>query len=151
MNLSDRLAVMRAGRLVQVGPPREVYARPADAFVARFLGDANLLRGRREGDRFVTAGGRSLPAPADGGEGPLLFVRPAAVSLKAAPDGAGLPARVVRTDFLGGVIRYALDAGEPELLLCDLPNDGRPVGAVGDAVHAAWPAAAAAILPEAAA
>ena len=49
LSLADRIAVMDAGRVVQVGPPRQIYERPADEFVAQFLGDTNLIRGTVEG------------------------------------------------------------------------------------------------------
>ncbi len=44
--MSDRIAVMRAGRIVQIGTGRDLYERPADTFVARFLGESNLLYGK---------------------------------------------------------------------------------------------------------
>ena len=63
--LADRMAVMDQGRVVQVGTPTEIYERPAHAFVASFIGQANLLRGRAlESDgrtvRFETAGGLTV-------------------------------------------------------------------------------------------
>ena len=58
LGLSDRVAVMRAGRVEQVGTPAEVYERPASAFVADFVGEANLLPARRVGARrFAVADG----------------------------------------------------------------------------------------------
>ena len=53
--LADRLAVMDLGRIVQFGPAHEVYNRPADAFVARFLGPTNLLQGQVEGQPATSA------------------------------------------------------------------------------------------------
>ncbi len=53
--LADRIAVLEAGRVAQIGPPQEVYARPATRFVARFLGAANVLEGRMQGDAFESA------------------------------------------------------------------------------------------------
>ncbi|MEN9499870.1 MAG: hypothetical protein RIS83_1689, partial [Pseudomonadota bacterium] len=50
--LADRIAVLEAGRIAQIGPPQEVYARPATRFVARFLGAANVLEGRLRGSVF---------------------------------------------------------------------------------------------------
>ena len=52
MSLADRMAVMEAGRIVQIGTPREIYVRPATRFVASFIGDTNLFEGKvrqREG------------------------------------------------------------------------------------------------------
>ena len=85
--MADRLAVMDLGRVVQVGPPNEVYNRPADTFVARFLGPTNLIQGQVEGTdargdvvvrtplgRLIgqTAAGRNSPSgsPGDGGDPP---------------------------------------------------------------------------------
>ena len=72
--MSDRIAVMRAGRIVQIGTAAELYDRPADTFVARFLGESNLLAGRvqRRPEASARARGRGLPrsrsraAPAPG-------------------------------------------------------------------------------------
>ncbi|MCB2142350.1 MAG: spermidine/putrescine ABC transporter ATP-binding protein, partial [Rhodobacteraceae bacterium] len=58
LTLSDRIGILKDGRLVRHGPPREVYDDPRDAFTARFLGEANLISGVPE------AGGLRLP---DGG------------------------------------------------------------------------------------
>ena len=68
MTLADRIAVMRAGRLLQVGTPREVYERPATSFVGAFLGSPrmNLIPARVDGDSLV-AGAFRLPLP----RGPL--------------------------------------------------------------------------------
>ncbi|MEZ5182657.1 MAG: ABC transporter ATP-binding protein [Acidimicrobiales bacterium] len=79
--LGDRLAVMRAGRLVQVGAGPEVYDRPVDRFVARFLGDASFLPVAIDGGRPRTELG---PLDLDGGEvaaGAVAVVRPADVTL----------------------------------------------------------------------
>ena len=49
LSLSDRLAVMSEGRIRQLGTPQQIYRQPCDRFVASFIGDANVLRGRLEG------------------------------------------------------------------------------------------------------
>src|SRR3954470_11069937 len=69
LSVADRIAVMRAGRLAQVGTPGELYHRPASSFVADFIGNTNLLPGHitgREGDHLVvqTAAGRLLAGAA---------------------------------------------------------------------------------------
>src|SRR5262249_60400564 len=67
MSMSDRLAILNHGRVHQVGSPDEVYERPADPFVGRFLGEANLLEGAvtAQGDiaRLVLPSGKELRAP----------------------------------------------------------------------------------------
>src|SRR5688572_4655515 len=86
LSLSDRLIVMRAGRFEQVGPPRELYRRPRNRFVAEFLGSSNLLEGRAESADVVrTSGGLLLKVPgASTGESVLLSVRPESVLVEAA-------------------------------------------------------------------
>ena len=163
MNMSDRMAIMNRGRVEQLGPPRELYERPANAFTARFLGEANLLDGtvaeRAEGRATLRLpGGRLLSAAraalASGTPG-RLFVRPEKVMLLPA-DGGGNPAagdanrlaaRVRRTSFLGNTMRYALDLGEDGSMLVDVPNrsGGIPFD-VGDAVVASWSEADSALL-----
>jgi multiple sugar transport system ATP-binding protein len=66
MGLSDEIAVMREGRILQTGSPGEVYGRPADLFVATFVGSPRMTiwTGRREGPHIVFPGGIRLPAPA---------------------------------------------------------------------------------------
>src|SRR3954462_15728053 len=67
--MSDRIGVMNAGRLEQVGAPAEIYDRPRTRFVAGFLGEVKLIEGTISGGRFAAADGRGLPAPASG-DGP---------------------------------------------------------------------------------
>ena len=101
MILSHRVAVMDAGRVVQVGTPEEVYRRPATSFVARFLGRANFLPGvvaRREAAGVVVAldGGLSvLASPRDGlapGERVQVAIRQEAIRLARAGVAAGIGA-----------------------------------------------------------
>jgi iron(III) transport system ATP-binding protein len=118
MALSDRIAVMHAGELLQYGPPREVYARPATRTVADFMGLVNLLPGRvlrsAGGEVLVAlAGDRRLrvarAAAAREGEAVQVAIRPENVALGAgAPeagsdDTAALPATVTEITFLGSI------------------------------------------------
>ncbi len=94
---SDVVAVMRAGRVVQVAPPDEVYRRPVDPWVARFLGEGLVLKGTARGDVVDTAVGvLPLAAPAQGDV--QVMVRPEAVRLTVAANGAG---QVVDREFYG--------------------------------------------------
>ncbi len=121
MTMADTLAVMRAGRIVQVGPPHELYRRPVDAWTAGFLGDAVLMAGRRVGDHHVdTVLGRlalatdATPAP---DPTPVVFLRPEQVRPVADASGAtppGVEATVVQVTFLGPDATVVLDvAGIP--------------------------------------
>src|SRR5829696_8962382 len=64
--MSDRIGVMNAGRLEQVGTPAEIYDRPRTPFVAEFIGEINLIEGTISGGRFAAADGRGLPRRATG-------------------------------------------------------------------------------------
>ena len=84
--MSDRIAVMHAGKVEQLGTPEELYERPATRFVADFIGTTNLLHGHVEADgaRPPRARARSRRAPHDGiarGAEVELSVRPEAISL----------------------------------------------------------------------
>ncbi len=86
--LSDRIAVMQAGRLVQVGAPEQLYQEPETAFVAEFLGGSNIVRDRRLASRLA---GEDPPP------GRVLCVRPE--HFATSPEG--LEARVISRQFLG--------------------------------------------------
>ncbi len=120
--LADRVAVLGPVGIRAVGPPREVYARPADAVVARALGPANLLAGVvRESDgeeaAVALAGGMAgamAHAAVGVGQACLVLVRPEDVAVLPglAPDGMGaLPARVAAVRFRAGWNEVALVLG----------------------------------------
>jgi putative spermidine/putrescine transport system ATP-binding protein len=109
--VADRVAVMRAGRIEQIGTPENLYERAATAFVAEFVGQTNRLPGRVSGGVVELEGGVRLPlideAAAEGDV--VAFVRPEDLRFGA----AGLAAEVVSTSFLGSFRRtsVALDDG----------------------------------------
>jgi iron(III) transport system ATP-binding protein len=98
LTFADRIAVMRAGHLEQVGAPEAVYLRPRTAFVASFLGRTNLLRGEAHGAHAQTGLGDVALARAAKGQ-VILSVRPEALAFD--PGGAGVPVRVLQRDFKG--------------------------------------------------
>jgi putative spermidine/putrescine transport system ATP-binding protein len=112
--MSDRIAVMNAGRIEQVGTPGEIYERPRTRFVADFIGEINLL---------------------DGG---TLAVRPEKVALVA--GGAGvLSGRIETANFLGGQTLYRILTEDGRQMLAREANAGdRPRRGVGDAVGLTW-------------
>ncbi|MDR7484415.1 MAG: ABC transporter ATP-binding protein [Armatimonadota bacterium] len=115
LSISDRIAVMNHGRIVQVGAPREIYYRPADRFVADFVGLANFVRTAVEAPGRVRLGDLTLPVAAATKPGPAtLVVRPETVTLAAAPPAEGgrphLRGTVLGSAFLGGVARYWVGA-----------------------------------------
>ncbi|MFO7546070.1 MAG: ABC transporter ATP-binding protein [Trueperaceae bacterium] len=108
LSVADRVAVMRAGHLEQLGTPEEVYLEPRTAFVAGFLGRTNLLRGTANGDHADTAlGPVTLARPATGRV--VLSVRPEHVAFERHPaDGAtpGVRLEVLRREFKGHDVTY---------------------------------------------
>jgi iron(III) transport system ATP-binding protein len=132
---ADRLAVLDQGRIQQIGRPMDLYDRPANRFVATFLGTANLIEGVvvRDGARsvFEADGLRiELPEPAAAGPASLSF-RPenAAITEDALPGGGGveLEGVIARREFLGGTVRYVVEVGRHPVVV-DVPHRrGAPV------------------------
>ena len=88
LSMSDRVVLMNTGIIAQEGAPRDLYRRPVNRFVADFVGHANFLPVRRDGDTWRTVDGAILavtPDPARTGEA-LALVRPEAIRLLAADD-----------------------------------------------------------------
>jgi spermidine/putrescine transport system ATP-binding protein len=126
MTMSDRIAVMRAGRIEQLGNPEELYERPKTAFVAGFLGVSNLLEGEvegRDGDLLTVRmpDGTLLRAPADGvgTSGPVrIGVRPEKLRIDArAEAGAGdglnaLSGTVLDASYIGVSTQYLVQTAE---------------------------------------
>jgi putative spermidine/putrescine transport system ATP-binding protein len=116
--MSDRIAVMNAGRIEQIGTPGEIYDRPRTRFVADFIGEINLME---------EAGGRTIA------------VRPEKIVL--GPPGAGLRGRVESANFLGGHTLYRIETADRRQMLAKETNIGdRPTRAVGDEVGLSWSA-----------
>jgi iron(III) transport system ATP-binding protein len=112
LSLADRVAVMQAGRVLQVGEPSALYAHPADRFVATFVGDADLIPGRAENGAVATAVGR-LATAGDGIAGDVeVALRPERVRLRL--DGAGQ-----------GVVRGITYFGHDQLVEVGLEDGGR--------------------------
>jgi ABC-type Fe3+/spermidine/putrescine transport system ATPase subunit len=131
--LADRIAVMERGRIVQAGPPKELYRQPSSAFVLEFLGSTNRIPVRREGGRLL-ASGLDFALP-DGVESPEIagvYLRTEDLALADAPTEvhAGPPAQVTLSVFLGNVQRYVLTLGELSLVADRPPGEAeRKVGA----------------------
>jgi iron(III) transport system ATP-binding protein len=155
MVTSDRIAVMRDGGVEQVGAPREIYDSPATAFVARFVGGANLLPGVVAADQRVRlADGLALRTREARGLAPgaavVLAIRPHRIALAREARGDGetntVTGRVTRVAYFGDRldIQVALGAGGPSLRLA-APSDAAV--AVGEDLTLSIPADACLALP----
>jgi len=154
LTMADRLVVMNEGRVCQVGTQRDLYERPADHFVAGFVGRSSFLEGRlEEAGRFRSEGGLAV---ACGGQergperGPaLMALRPERVEV-AAEEPPGLdnvfPGEVEFVSYLGGLIDIHVRLSPRDLVIAQVPNreDGF-LPEAGDRVYVGWRAAAAAV------
>ena len=117
--ISDRIGVMREGKLIQVAPPREIYEKPASIDVAKFVGAANLLPGRVVTTGVVEISGVKFAAPQSApiGDG-MVMIRPERIHV-----GTGSQqATIERVTFAGSSLRIALNVGGVKLV-AEIPND----------------------------
>jgi putative spermidine/putrescine transport system ATP-binding protein len=131
--MSDRIAVMNAGKVEQIGAPSDIYDRPRTRFVADFIGDTNLFAGEviRDGAnksalKVDQALSIELAASPDK-TGPLsIALRPEKIMLAAppAPTGHGLDGIVESANFQGGSVLYRITTAGGRRLLAQQPNNG---------------------------
>ena len=119
LSLADRIVLQRDGRIVQTGTPLDIYDSPADAFVAGFIGRANVLEGRVvDGGTVDTPIGR-LATPPHGrasGSALKLLVRPERIEIAREAAGENVfPARIVRDRFFGATRQVEIAAGSGRL------------------------------------
>lgn len=129
LTIADRVAVMSHGRIEQVGTPQDVYRRPETAFVARFLGNTNLVRGEANGTRANSPLG---PVELDrevSGE-VLLSIRPEQLAMESA-QGNGENAVILSREYKGHDQLYRVRIGSHELVVM---TDHRSEFHVGDTV-----------------
>jgi putative spermidine/putrescine transport system ATP-binding protein len=151
--MADRLVVMADGAVRQVGTQQELYERPADRFVAGFVGRSNLLPGTMvRPERFETAGGIAIACVGNGLAGPaVIALRPE--RLVVGPAAAGLDnrlsGRVELVSYLGSSIDVHVRVSSGDRVVVSQPNraDGR-VPKEGDTVEVGWSREAAVVLPD---
>ena len=157
LTMSDRLAVMNAGRIAQIGTPQEVYESPADAYVADFLGAANLLQvavaervpggasSLKLGDIALTT---SNEVPAEPGASAQAVIRPERVRVEEhGSAGANrAPALVERVVYLGAATQVHLRLATGESLQAVVPNEDAAGWSQGTPVHVYLPADALRVL-----
>jgi spermidine/putrescine transport system ATP-binding protein len=150
LTMSDRLAVMDGGHIAQVGTPEQVYEQPATAYVADFLGVANLLDAEcvgspGDGVRSIRLGSFDLQASGGTANGPVrLVIRPERVRVLGADDGPSedncVPAMVERVVYVGSVTQVYLRLTNGASLQALVANhDGPADWSEGTPVHVALP------------
>lgn len=150
--MADRIVVMEGGRIQQVGTPAEISKRPANVFVAAFMGDNNILRGSvkeiRDGQVIIDAsiGHLAMPAPAQSthnvGDDITVAVRASSVHLTPSERNGQpnqLSCTVGSVEYLGDIVKVHMRAGE-HTVLAKLPEErySEMVALTGQPVLASW-------------
>ena len=165
LSMADRIAVMRRGRVVQAGTPRELYNRPDSAFVAQFIGGTNLLRGTLEetGGRLTVKTQAGFVHARNGAKGiargaPVLCsVRPESLRLTSTPESSGRPAdgaineltaEVQSIMYLGDNEQYSLRLADDSVVRAVEFNQPTRKAQVGERVAVQFDAQAVVVLPE---
>jgi putative spermidine/putrescine transport system ATP-binding protein len=170
MTMSDRVAVFHRGRVQQIDDPQTIYERPANLFVASFIGESNRLRARlvdADADGACLAeiaGGVRVHGRLEGGRPPVapgtagtatVSVRPERLTVVGAaaatgvPDGDNrLPAHVEETIFLGTHVRVRLRTAAGDLIASVPVQSAGALPPPGSAAVARWPAASTVVFPE---
>ncbi|MFP4180220.1 MAG: ABC transporter ATP-binding protein [Spirochaetaceae bacterium] len=150
LTMSDRVAIMNEGKIVQEGSPVEMYERPVNSFVANFLGEANIfsgiLRRESEGNSSLTLkSGAILPIAGTPGEGLLnrsrFCVRPERIVIsKDKRSYASIPVGVDFITYTGNLSRYRLTAQGIEFKVHSKNESAVPPFETGEKVHITIPA-----------
>lgn len=145
--MSDRIAIFRDGRIAQQGTPRDLYDKPTDAFVAEFLGSANLLDAvvsRTAGGCAAVIEGCRVPlAQTDlpDGQATRLAIRPERLRVATSGEGGGVQATVQTLVYLGSDLRVVMATQAGVSLVARLPSSGEAGAAglqEGSVVFATW-------------
>ncbi|MDR5815092.1 MULTISPECIES: ABC transporter ATP-binding protein [unclassified Caballeronia] len=149
MSLADRIVVMNGGRVQQTGTPEDIYLRPANPFVAGFIGKVNLIEGtvmHVAGDGcMIDVGGARIAAARHGdmvlGARVALALRPEtlrALPPDAPPTGNRLDGVVTQRRFLGNAVHYHVDLGAGGEIVVERSGD-EILAQVGERIGLAWP------------
>jgi len=147
MSMSDRIAVMQGGRILQLAAPNEIYDRPETAFVATFLGASNLFSGTVTADGRLKTAAASLPLPDRRPEGTrvTLSVRPERIVLGGAAEALpqGLSGRIIAASFRGSYAAYRITLTGTDTEITAYRQADTALGqislAIGETVALGWP------------
>jgi putative spermidine/putrescine transport system ATP-binding protein len=153
LTMADRLVVMNEGSVRQVGSQRDLYERPADRFVAGFVGRTTFLAGTVEAPgRFRSDGGLALACIGGNPGRAALSLRPERVEIGLQPRSGldnSLPGTVEFVSYLGALIDIHVRLSPGDRLVVQIANrEGGFTPEVGQPVHVGWPASAAQVFNE---
>ena len=147
LTMSDRIAVMHDGELLQVGTPEEIYERPANRFVADFIGQTNLLEGTvADPTTVVLANGARVDAPSTFAEGTkvALSLRPERARLASAGTaadsaaGSSVEGMISQVIYLGNALVYTVKLDWMHVEVRDENRTGTDRFAIGESVAVTW-------------
>ena len=152
--MSDRIGVMRDGKLVQIGSPQEIYSTPNSKFVSEFIGDVNVLPVKVTGDRRLTSAkhvraNSSRHRCADGMRDGFLVVRPEFLRFLSEPGDADnhVAGQLYNEYALGSRIQYHVRVGEMTFVLEKLRHEAFQ-GSLDQDVLIGWDAADFIVVPD---
>ncbi|MEZ4710317.1 MAG: ABC transporter ATP-binding protein [Caldilineaceae bacterium] len=163
LTMADRMAVMHAGRIMQVGAPVEIYEHPVNRFVADFIGETNLIEGHitsmMHGEAIVTtAGGVTVRTPCTAanlrlGQSVTVAVRPEKIAITTDPLAADVvgPAIIEEEIYIGTDMRYLMRMTGGLPLAVRVQNGAAanaPAPSAGQQIYVSWPARAAQLLAD---
>ena len=151
LTMADRLVVMNEGAVHQVGTQRDLYERPADRFVAGFVGRTTFLSGTVENGRFRTDGGLDLAIAEAAGGKAALSLRPERLEIGPGPLAGldnDLPGTVEFVSYLGAQIDIHVRLSPADRLVAQIANRGGFAPEVGQQVHVGWQASAGQVFKE---
>ncbi|MFC5422024.1 MAG: Fe3+/spermidine/putrescine ABC transporter ATP-binding protein [Stutzerimonas stutzeri] len=141
LTMADRLVVMEKGKVRQIGTQRELYEKPADRFVAGFIGRSAFLEGEATGGRFRSEGGLDISCRTAAAGPATLALRPERLAIGAQAEACAnhFPARVEHVSYLGALLDIDVRLTEQDRILLQIPN--RPGAAEpkpGDMITIGW-------------
>ena len=138
MSISDKIIIMNAGKIAQMGTPHEIYYHPVSEFVADFIGDANFLKGKlvrhEENVDVVEVYGKEVKVESTGdrlavGADTTIVLRPESTVLC---DEGVLPCEVIVSTFMGAYQLYHVMVGDTKLIIHEYNPKGKKIYNVGD-------------------
>ncbi|WP_432634912.1 ABC transporter ATP-binding protein [Albidovulum sp.] len=151
LTMSDRIAVMSGGKILQIGSPREIYAHPTNRFVADFIGETNFIRARVQGGKAIVGGEVEVPLPAAPAQGEVtLAIRPEHLRLVAKGTAGALTATVGDAVYFGtdSHVHLTLGDGTGIVVRQQTDPDGREGPAPGSVLGVSFPPAAVQVLED---
>ncbi len=156
LGMSDRIALMREGRFVQIGSPAELYEQPQTAFAASFIGETNLLRGQaaavKDDGVLMDVGGVNLPCSSDlwisPGDPLLLSIRAERLYMSKTPvkEPCQLAGTLVENRYAGGERVCMIRLPDGQTLKSRHPTEGEVPCHIGDPVYCWWHQASAVLV-----